>query len=94
MKLCVRSLALTLGIVWGGCLLFINLVAALRVSTEGGYFGQDFLLAVASVYPGYKGTPELLQALIGGGYGFVDGAIGGAIVACLYNCLAAKGSTS
>ena len=94
MKLCVRSMALTIGILWGGSLLFVTALAALRGTAEGSYFGQDFLLAIASVYPGYKGTPDLTQALIGGGIGFVDGAIGGALLAWLYNCLASKSSSS
>ena len=86
MKLDVKGLALTLGLVWGGALLLVGL-AAMFLGAEGDYYGKDFLLAIASVYPGYRGVPELPDILLGAGYGFVDGLIGGAVVAWLYNRL-------
>ena len=92
MKLSIRSAALSLGLLWGGAMLIVGAAATRRGFHDGGYYGQDFLLAVASVYPGYKGVPGWGQALIGTAYGFADGAIGGALLAWLYNCLAPRES--
>jgi hypothetical protein len=40
---------------------------------------------MASVYPGYTGEPSFGQVIVGTLYGLVDGAIGGALIAWLYN---------
>jgi len=84
MKLNGKALALALGLLWSGCLLITGLLA-FALATEGDYFGKDFLLAMASVYPGYRGVPELGDVLLGAVYGLVDGALGGWLVAWLYN---------
>ncbi len=39
-----------------------------------------------SVYPGYTAEANFGQVILGTRYGLVDGAIGGAIFAWLYNC--------
>ena len=64
-----------------------------RIRWEGGdaYYGKDFLLAIASVYPGYGGTPSWGDTLVGGLYGFLAGAICGALIAWLYNRLTLGG---
>ncbi len=84
MKLDVKALALTLGLLWGGCLLVVGL-GATALATDGDYYGKDFLLAMASVYPGYRGVPELGDVVIGTLYGLVDGALAGLLLAWLYN---------
>jgi len=86
MKLNGKALALTLGILWSGCLLVTGLLA-ISLATDGDYFSKDFLLAMASVYPGYRGVPEFGDVLLGAVYGLADGAIGGWLVAWLYNRL-------
>ena len=45
---------------------------------------------MASVYPGYNATPSIGQVIIGTLYGVLDGAVGGAVFAWLYNTCAAK----
>ena len=86
MKLNAKSLAIALALLWGGAVLLVGIAATVRgVQTDGGYYGKDFLLVVASVYPGYKGTPTYGDALIGGLYALVDGAISGALIAWIYN---------
>ena len=88
MRLCVRSLALAASLLWGGMFFFVALIATLT----GGTYGSVFLDFGASIYPGYHGP--------GGGFGsvivvtlyaLVDGAIGGALFAWLYNRFNAAG---
>jgi hypothetical protein len=43
---------------------------------------------MASVYPGYHATRSLGDVIVGGLYGLVDGLIGGAVFAWLYNLFA------
>lgn len=84
MKLNARALAMSLGLLWGGAMLVIG-GAAIALGGEGDYFGKDFLLAVASVYPGYRGVPEMADVAVGTFYGLVDGAVAGLLLAWLYN---------
>lgn len=81
MKLSVKGLAIALALVWGILAMFLCGLANLIWS---GY-GQAFLEAMASVYPGYKATASFWQVIVGTLYGLVDGAIAGAIIAWLYN---------
>lgn len=81
MKLDIKALAIAAGLIWGLFLLLVgvaNLVAA--------PYGQAFLEMAASVYPGYTAEANFGQVILGTLYGLVDGAIGGAIFAWLYNC--------
>ncbi len=80
MKLCVRSLALASGILWGGMFLVVGLLNLL-----GGGYGAHLLHFGASIYPGYGGPAGFGSVLVVTLYGLVDGAIGGALLAWLYN---------
>ena len=80
MKLSIRSLALTSAILWGLAMLAMG-VANLR----WGNYGQQFLQTMSSVYPGYHGTRRITEIVLGTLYGAVDGLIGGAVFAWLYN---------
>ena len=85
MKLDVKATALTIGLLWGAAMFLTgtaNLVWA-------GY-GEDFLDVMASVYPGYDATASFGQVIVGTLYGLLDGAAGGAVIAWLYNRLAAR----
>lgn len=84
MKLDVKALALTGGLIWGILAMFLSGVANLI------WFGyaQGFLDVMASVYPGYNATASFGQVIIGTLYGVVDGAIAGALFAWVYNCFA------
>ncbi len=79
MKLNVKAFALTSGILWGFCLLF----TAWWVMIFEGATGD--LLAIGHIYRGFNVSP--LGSVIGLIWGFVDGLIGGAIFAWLYNLL-------
>ena len=87
MKLNAKALALTLGLLCGGAVLVIGIGAQIAGVNEGDHYGKDFMLALASIYPGYRGLPEMGDTLLGAGYGFVDGALGGFLLAWLYNLL-------
>jgi hypothetical protein len=48
-------------------------------------WGRAMVDVLGSLYLGFRPTP--LGSIIGGAWAFVDGAVGGAIVAWLYNRL-------
>jgi len=83
MKMDVRAVAITSGLLWGGGVLAVE--ALNRVSP--GY-GSGFLKMIASCYPGYKGRRNAKQIALGAGYAVLDGATSGLIFALLYNRLA------
>lgn len=81
MKLSVKGLALSLGLLWG--VLGMFLVGLCNLVWPA--YGAEFLRVMASVYPGYHATPSVGQVIVGGLYGVLDGAVGGALFAWLYN---------
>ncbi len=81
-KLDVKALGLTLGIIWGGCTLFIGLTAMVWG------WGAGLVNSLSSLYIGYEATVP--GSIIGGVWGFFDAGIGGVTIAWLYNKLAAK----
>ena len=82
MKLNVKAFALACGLLWGLGLFLLTWWVILWDGTGGG-------TALARVYRGYDFSP--LGSLIGLAWAFPDGLIGGAILAWLYNLLAASG---
>lgn len=84
MRLSVKGLALGIGIIWAGCIFLVGIVNLAAPS-----YGASFLQMTSSIYPGFHNSRHFVDVLVGTGYGFVDGGIGGAIVAWLYNCFAA-----
>ena len=84
MKLSVKGTAFAAALMWGILAMFSTGVANLIWPS----YGQEFLRLMASVYPGYHTTPSFGQVIVGTLYGLVDGAIGGAIFAWLYNLCA------
>ncbi len=85
MTLSVRSLALTTGALWAGAILLVGLI-----NLASPAYGKAFLELCSSIYPGYHATPSFGGVLVGALYGLVDGAVGGALFAWLYNALAPK----
>lgn len=81
MRLSVRGMALACAVLWGILAMFLTGIANLIWPS----YGQEFLRMMASVYPGYIYTPSFGEVIVGALYGLVDGAIGGAIFAWLYN---------
>ena len=85
MKLSARALAVTCALLWGGGLLLVGLVN-LRVPS----YGDSFLHAMSSVYPGFQDTGHLTDVLVGTGEAVLDGIIGGAVFALLYNAIVGR----
>ncbi len=80
-KLNVKALAVGLGVSWAVCMLFVGWVSIFG-------WGTKFVEMMSSVYIGF--TPTFLGGIIGAVWGFIDGAIGGAIIAFVYNAIAKK----
>ncbi|MFQ5823024.1 MAG: hypothetical protein ACE5JB_03115 [bacterium] len=88
MKLNMKALVLTAGILWGAAV-FLTGIANLIWS---GY-GTTFLQSVASVYPGYHATSSFGDLIVGTLYALVDGAVAGLVFSWLYNLFAGKSTT-
>lgn len=86
MRLSIKGLALTLGILWAVALFITGLANLMWPS-----YGEAFLTMVASVYPGYHGPSGFGSVIVVTLYALVDGAVCGAVVAWLYNKLAGGG---
>jgi TRAP-type mannitol/chloroaromatic compound transport system permease large subunit len=86
MKISVKGLAMASGILWGVAMLVMGLANLIW-----GSYGQEFLQTMASVYPGYHATRSVAEVIVGTLYGAVDGFIGGAVFAWLYNQFAKPG---
>ena len=89
MRFHVTALAITAGLFWGGAILLVGAANAVWPS-----YGLAFLNLAASVYPGYHPGAGMGSVITGTFYGVVDGAIGGAILAWIYNFVADRLSGS
>lgn len=78
MKLSVKGLGLAMGILWALSLFVMTLVA-----TYSGYMADQLNTLIVGVYPWY--SVSLTGAFIGLAEGFVDGFVGGVVIAWLYN---------
>ncbi len=86
MKLNIAAFALAFGVWWGGAVFLLTWWLILL----GADTGTMSLLQTA--YIGYTLSP--LGSLVGLVWGFFDGAIGGAILAWLYNLFAERFGSS
>jgi len=84
MRLSIRGLTLAAGILWAVAVLLVG-IANLMWPT----YGMGFLTVIDSLYPGYHAGAGMANVVVGALYGLVDGAIGGAVFAWLYNLFAA-----
>ncbi|MFQ5849036.1 MAG: hypothetical protein ACE5JU_00450 [Candidatus Binatia bacterium] len=80
MKLSLTSLTITAAILWGATF-FVVSVANILWPVYGG----AFLEVMSSLYPGYDVAGTLNSVIVGTLYALLDGAIGGAVFAWLYN---------
>lgn len=83
MKLNVRALAITAGLLWAGAMLIVGIA---NMIIPG--YGMVFLTVMSSIYPGYHPGTGIASIINGTLYGLVDAGIGGGVFAWLYNCLA------
>ena len=81
MKLRIRAFALTCGILWG---LGLFIMTWWIIAFDGAGGGE----IIGRVYRGYSITP--MRSVVGLVWGFIDGLIGGAIFAWLYNFIAVR----
>ena len=83
MRLSVRATAAAVALVWGGALFLVGVIHLINPD-----YGLLFLQMVASIYPGFDGAVGFGDLIFGTLFGLVDGAIGGALIAWLYNLFA------
>ncbi len=83
MRLDVKAMGITAGLLWGGMVLTIGLAHLIWPQ-----YGVAFLELMSSIYPGYD-VSGFGSVVVGTLYGLVDGWIGGVILAWLYNKLVA-----
>ncbi|NIN00933.1 MAG: hypothetical protein GTO24_23465 [candidate division Zixibacteria bacterium] len=89
MKLNLKALVLTAGILWA---LAVLLVGILNLISPG--YGVAFLKLIASIYPGYHATGSFGDLIVGTLYALVDGAICGLVFGWLYNLFVGKKRTA
>ncbi len=89
MKLSLKALALTLGILWA---LALFLTGVINLIWQG--YGGAFLKIMASVYPGYHATGSIGDLIVGTLYAFLDGVICALVFGWLYNLFIDKGNAS
>ncbi len=82
MKLDAKAMAISTGTLWAGAILTTALINTIKPS-----YGREFLRMVESIYPGYHATSHPKDVAVGVAYGFIDGAMWGAAVAGIYNCI-------
>jgi len=73
-------------ILWGVAMLGMGLANLIWAN-----YGELFLQMMASAYPGYHATRSIAEVIVGTLYGTVDGLVGGAVFAWLYNQFAMPG---
>jgi len=81
MKLSVKGLALTAGILWAVVLFLVGIFNLIN-----GY-GESFLMMMDGIYPGYAYGGGFLSVIVATLYALLDGAVCGAVFAWLYNKL-------
>jgi hypothetical protein len=80
-KLSVKGLAISLGVAWAAAVLSIGWTSMFG-------WGTSIVEALSSLYIGY--APTWLGGIIGAAWGFVDGAVGGLIIALVYNAVVGR----
>jgi len=83
MKLSIKALAWTGGIVWGLSLLLVGVLNLIWPR-----YGTNFLNGMRSVYPGFKSVSGFVGVIVGTLYAIVDGAVAGAVFGWIYNAFA------
>ncbi len=88
MKLSIRGIALTMGLLGAACMLAVGIVNMITPN-----YGADFLNMMSSVYPGFHYSRTWMSVLIGTVYGFMDGSIGGWVFASIYDWIVGEHHT-
>jgi hypothetical protein len=85
MRLSIKGLTIAGGIIWAFCVLLVGILNIIFPA-----YGVDFLKLMASAYPGYKASGQVVDLIVGMLYALLDGAGAGLIFALLYNAFANK----
>lgn len=85
MRFNVIALSVTSALIWGGMILVVATANLIWPN-----YGRALLEVIAAIYPGYQPDPSIGSIVTGTLYGLVDGAIGGAVFAWLYNLLSRR----
>jgi hypothetical protein len=88
MRLNVKALAITGGVLWAACAF---LVGSANLIWSG--YGNAMLDLVASVYPGYHGPAGFGSVIVVTMYAAIDGLVCGAVFAWLYNTVLGRGAS-
>ncbi len=83
MRLNIKALSFAAGLLWGGAMLVVAWANLMWPD-----YGRAFLDLCASIYPGYQPGGGAGSVVSGTLYALVDGAIGDAVFAWLYNLIA------
>ena len=87
MSLNIKAFAVLGAVMIGGSFLMVGLLNLIW-----DQYGVVFLELGGSIYPGYEGPGGIGSVLVVTLYGLLDGAVGGAILAWVYNAVLGKGS--
>ena len=79
MKLSVKGMAVACSLLWGGAIFVGGICHRIWPS-----YGGALLDFAASIYPGYH-PGGLISVVVGTLYALIDGGVGGALLAWLYN---------
>jgi hypothetical protein len=85
MKMSLKSLAITAGLLWSGAILLSGLIHVAVPS-----YATAFLEGISSLYPGFHAARNVPDAIVGGIYAFFDAAIGGLVFGWLYNLFSGR----
>lgn len=88
MRLDVKALAISGAILWGGAIFLIGIAEMIWPG-----YGLALLDLAASIYPGYA-PGGFGSVIVGTLYALLDGAVGGAVLAWLYNRVARPGAVA
>ncbi len=80
-KLNIKSFAIGFGSAFGLGAFFLGIVSMFG-------WGTALIEPISSLYVGF--APTIMGSIIGGIWGFIDGAIGGLIIAFVYNLVIKK----
>jgi hypothetical protein len=75
----IKAVTITSALLWCGAMLLVGLINLADAS-----YGGAFLHLMSSVYPGADTSRTIGKVIVGGIYGFIDGAIAGYLFAVIY----------
>ena len=89
MSLNIRGLAVAGAVLIGSCVLLVGILNLIFPS-----YGVAFLELGAAVYPGYHGPSGFGSVIVVTLYALLEGAVGGAILAWVYNAVTGRGGSA